>query len=107
MYNKRCQILILEISMKNKIYTEVIKVLEQIDECDYEKIPKNVIEYLKNNMDDNYEFDLDLEEMNISNAACGILVDIYSKYIANDIEKNTINDILFLNHRKNEIKKEG
>ena len=93
--------------MKNKIYTEVFMVLEQIEEKDYNKIPKNVIEYLKNNMDDKYKFELDLEKMNISEKACGILVDIYSKYIANDIEKDTIKEILFLNYRKNEIKKDG
>lgn len=92
--------------MKNKIYTEVFMVLEQIEEKDYNKIPKNIIEYLKNNMDDKYEFVLDLESMNISRKACGILVDIYSKYIANDIEKDAIKDILYLNYRKKEIKKE-
>ncbi len=67
--------------MKNKAYTEVLEVLKYADSNDYNKIPKEIINNMKSNMDTNYKFQYNIETLNVSPEASGIISDIYSKYI--------------------------
>ncbi len=87
--------------MNRKAYTEVYTVLKHIKIEDYKKIPQNVITFLKRNMDENYIYDFDNKNINISREASGILISIYMKYICNNNEKRLMKEILNLNKKLN------
>ena len=57
------------INTYSKAYTEVLEIIKYFPKEEYNKIPKDKIEFYKNNMDINYEFHIDpsieLEKQNI------------------------------------------
>ena len=56
-------------STYSRAYTEVLEIIKYFPEEEYSKIPKEKIEFYKNNMDKNYDFsinpEIDLSEQNI------------------------------------------
>ena len=92
-----------------KAYTEVLEVIKYFSEEDYNKIPKNKIEFYKENMDKNYDFtinpDIDLSEQNLSPEANAIIVTLYRDYFATEEQKQKIKEILELNEKKAEQEK--
>ena len=90
-----------------KAYKEVLEIIKYFPEKEYNKIPKEKIEYYKNNMDKNYEFIIDpqkdLSEQNISKEANAIIVSLYQDYFATEEQKQKIKEILELNEKKAEL----
>lgn len=93
-----------------KAYTEVVTILNNLADEEYSKIPKQEIEFYKNNMDKEYKYTLDpeksLSEQNISIEANAILVAIFRDYFASEKQKETLNKILVDNQKKTEKEKE-
>lgn len=93
-----------------KAYTEVVTILNNLADEEYSKIPKQEIEFYKNNMDKEYKYTLDpeksLSEQNISIEANAILVVIFRDYFASEKQKETLNKILVDNQKKAEKEKE-
>lgn len=92
-----------------KAYTEVLEIIKYFSEEEYAKIPKEKIEFYKNNMDRNYNFtinpEIDLSEQNISREANAIIVNLFKDYYATEEQKNKIKEILELNDKKEEQEK--
>ena len=92
-----------------KAYKEVLEIIKLFPEDEYNKIPKERIEFYMENMDNNYEFTInptvDLAEQNISKEANAIIVALFQDYFANEEEKEKIKDILELNEKKAEQEK--
>lgn len=92
-----------------KAYKEVLEIIKYFPENEYNKIPKEKIEYFKNNMDKNYEFridpNIDLSKQKISNEANAIIVTLFEDYFATEEQKAKIKEILKLNQKKEEQEK--
>ena len=92
-----------------KAYTEVLEILSHFSTEEYSKIPQEKINFYKNNMEKNYEYsidpNIDLSKQYISKEANAILISIYRDYFANDRQRQTLNNLLNQNQRKNENKK--
>ena len=86
-----------------KAYVEVLEVLKHIPDVEYSKIPKDVIDDINNNKNRFYKFEYKGIE-SISRIADVILVDLYTKYIADNNKRRLVMDILKLNERKANIK---
>lgn len=82
-----------------KAYVEVLEVLNFIPRDEYYQIPRDVIENMRNNKNIYYNYVFNGVE-SLSRLACIIIVDIYTKYIANKDEKKLVIDILKLNEMK-------
>ena len=89
-----------------KAYTEILEIIKYFPEDEYSKIPKEKIEFYKNNMDKDYSFkinpDMDLSEQNISPEANAIIINLYTSYFATEEQKNKIEEILNLNQQKDD-----
>lgn len=92
-----------------KAYTEVLEIIKYFPEEEYNKIPKEKIEFYKENMDKNYEFkinpELDLSKQNISIKANAIIVTLFQNYFATEEQNKKINEILKMNEIKSEQEK--
>jgi len=92
-----------------KAYTEVLEIIKHFPEEEYAKIPKEKIDFYKNNMDKDYIFtinpEIDLSEQNISSEANAIIVNIFRDYFATEEQKIKIKEILDLNQKKEEQEK--
>ena len=97
------------ISAYKKAYTEVIEVIKYFPKEEYDKIPLEKINYYKENMDKNYNFqinpNIELEKQNISKEANAILVTLFNDYFATDRQKEVLNNLLKQNQQKLEIRK--
>lgn len=97
------------ISAYKKAYTEVIEIIKYFPKEEYDKIPLEKINYYKENMDKNYNFQIDpnieLEKQNISKEANAILVTLFNDYYATDRQKEVLNNLLKQNQQKLEIRK--
>lgn len=88
-------------------YTEVLEILKHIPKEQYDKIPKEKIEYYEKNKDNEYicifneSTDIDM----ISRKAKSILINLYKNYIAGNQEKQKIEEKLRLNEIKQELEK--
>lgn len=92
-----------------RAYTEVLEIVSYFPENDYKKVPIELINFYKKNMDKNYNFKInpkvDLSSQNISKEANAIIVNIYRDYFATEIQKKVINEILDQNQKKEEQRK--
>lgn len=92
-----------------KAYTEVIEIIKYFPKEEYDKIPLEKINYYKENMDKNYNFQIDpnieLEKQNISKEANAILVTLFNDYFATDRQKEVLNNLLKQNQQKLETLK--
>lgn len=87
-------------------YVEVLEILKHIPKEDYEKIPKEKIEFYKKNVDKNYVYIYDSITPKTLRKTDAILINLYKNYIANEDEKKKINEILKLNDIKDEQNKQ-
>ena len=87
-------------------YVEVLEILKHIPKENYEKIPKEKIEFYENNKDKNYIYIYNPVNPKILRKTDAILINLYKNYIAKDDEKEKINHILKLNEMKNEQEKQ-
>ena len=86
-------------------YVEVLEILKHIPKEDYEKIPKEKIEFYEKNMDKNYVYIYDSVEPKTLRKTDIILMNLYKNYIAKSEEKEKIEEILRLNEQKEEQEK--
>ena len=88
--------------------TEVLEILKNIDEIEYNKIDKEFILVLEENKDKEYNFvcdtSIDFEDLEITPETNDILGYIYRKYWANEEEKKEF-DQLVLGNKNEEIEK--
>ena len=84
-------------------YTEVLEILKYIPIDEYNKIPKQKIEFYEKYKDRSYKYEYNFNIIS-KNTKC-ILTNLYKDYIANDKEKELINSILNLNWQKKEYEK--
>lgn len=90
------------ISTKYKnAYKEVLILLNHISKEEYSRIPREKINYMMENQNNEYVFEYDktlpLNEQNISREANAIILNLFDLYFANDIQKEKLRKILNLN----------
>ena len=75
-------------------YTEVIEILKHVPDIDVQKIPKEKLEFYKNNMDNEYHYTIDVtkefEEQEMSDITKAILANIFKDYWATPYQKERI-----------------
>ena len=94
-----------------KAYTEVLEILKYFSVEEYSKIPQEKIDFYKNNMDKNYNYNInpniDLSKQYISKEANAILISLFRDYFTTENQKKTLNSLLHQNQEKIEnIKRE-
>lgn len=87
---------------KSRFYEEVLAILNYyLKEEDYDRIPKEKIEFFEENADKEYKYKIDksksYEEQNISKKANSVLVSLYREYFVSEEEKKVLDQILSLN----------
>jgi len=88
------------IKLDSKALTEVYEVLLMLDKDKFDKIPKNIIEGIKNNRDIEYEVDINDIEENMLSDTQKILATIYTYYLATPEEKSTIFQMIELEKKQ-------
>ena len=78
----------------SKAYTEVIEILKYVPDEDIKKIPKEELNFYKNNMDNDYNYKLDMtkefEEQKMLDITKAILANIFRDYWATPYQKERI-----------------
>lgn len=92
-----------------RAYTEVLEILRYLPKEEYCKIPKEKIDFYKENMDKNYIYSidshLDLSKQYISEEANAILISLFRDYFATEKQRQTLNNLLNQNQEKLEKEK--
>ncbi len=90
-------------------YTEVYTILQELNEEEYSKIPLEVIEAIKNNRNEEYEFELDenveLREQLLLPETKAILFNLFRDYLSTPKQKQVIVKMQNEERQKNELKK--
>ncbi len=77
-----------------KAYTEVIEILKYVPDEDVKKIPEEKLEFYKANMDNEYDYKLDMtkefEQQEMSYITKAILANIFRDYWATPYQKERI-----------------
>lgn len=98
------------VETNEKACNEVLVFLKMLPEAELKKIPETEIKFLEEHRDVNYNFSVNPEvpinEVNISRKAKAILVVLWKKYFATDIQKQKLDKILQENSMKEEQKKQ-
>lgn len=78
----------------SKAYKEIIEILKYVPEESVNKIPLDMMEMFKANMDNNYEFEVDInksfEEQNLLEETKAIFANIFRDYWATQYQKEKI-----------------
>ena len=86
----------------SKRLVEVDEVLKYLSEEDYNKIPKNIIEVIRQYKDKTYTWNYDttkkLKDQNLSDDAIAILSYINMEFLLNDKQKEFVNKIHLINN---------
>lgn len=87
-----------------RAYTEVLEILNFLPNEEYEKIPKEKIDFYERNKDNNYVYTFDasksLDTQNISREANAIIVSLFRDFYATEMQKQKLNNILVNNENK-------
>ena len=93
----------------NKSLTEVYEVLKHLSQIEYNKIPKDAIDVIVQNKDNNYKWTYNesksLSEQGLSREAVAILSFINLEYLLSDEKRKLMEEIYEMNERKLEEKK--
>jgi len=85
-----------------KAYTEVLEILKYLPKEEYNKIPKERIQFYKKNKDDTYVYIYDtsktLEEQKVSRKTKVIIISLFNEFFATSVQKEKLKLIL----KKNE-----
>lgn len=79
--------------INSKACTEVYYIINEMSDELRTKIPQNIIKNIKENMDNNYQFDVenkDIETINLLEDTEKILSILYTDYIATEYERKVI-----------------
>lgn len=75
-------------------YSEVLELLNYVSKSDYEKVPKNMIDFFYSNHNEDYVFKYDmkqtLEEQKVSELARTIIAILFRDYWATEVQKEKI-----------------
>ena len=97
-------------SNRKNAYTEVYTILEDLNEEEYNKIPPEVIETIKENRNEEYFFELDedltLKEQTMLPETKAILFNLFRDYLATQEQKEKIIKMQNEERQKNELKKQ-
>ena len=97
-------------SNRKNAYKEVYMILQDLNEEEYSKIPSEIIKVLKENMNEEYEFEFDeeleLKEQQMLPETKAILFNIFRDYLATPEQKNKIIKMQNEERQKNEVKKQ-
>ena len=86
-------------------YVEVLEILKYISREEYEKIPKEYIEFLNENKNKNYKYKYNQNSPQTLRKTDAIIVYLYKNYIATSEERENIEKKLKLNSQRAEIEK--
>lgn len=90
-------------------YTEVLEILKNISQEEYNKVPKDRINLFKHNANKEYIFNYDsnktLEEQNVSKTARAIIAILFIDYWATDVQRDKIKT--FQNNKRYQIEEEN
>ena len=95
---------------RKNAYTEVYTILQELDEEEYNKIPSEIIEAIRTNMNEEYEYELD-EELELKDHQMlpetkAILFNLIRDYLATPEQKEKIIRMQNEERQKNEINKQ-
>ena len=94
---------------RRNAYTEVYTILQELNEEEYNKIPLEIIETLKANMNKEYNYELDeekeLKEQPMLPQTKAILLNIFRDYLSTSEQKEKIIKMQNEERQKNELKK--
>lgn len=97
-------------AMDKKAFKEVYVILEYLEDEDFEKIPLDVIEAIENNMDTEYEYemneDIDLASQETLPETRAILYNLFRDYLCEPWQKTKIIRMQNEERQKNELKKQ-
>ena len=93
------------ISLRYKnAYKEVLEIIKYLPPKEVYKSPKEKIEYLKRNQNEDYDFNFDvsipLEEQRISREANAIILNLFNDYFISDKQKEKFLKILDINENE-------
>ncbi len=90
-------------------YAEVYTILQELDEEEYNKIPLEIIETIKTNRNEEYEFelyeDLELKEHFLLPETKAVLFNLFRDYLSTPEQKQKIIKMQNEERQKNELKK--
>lgn len=86
-------------------YVEVLEILKYIPKEEYDKIPKQLIEFFEEHKDKSYKYIYNPVSPKTLRKTDAIIVSLYKDYIANDDEKKRIEKRLMENYEKAESEK--
>ena len=88
----------------SKRFVEVDEILKHLSEADYNKIPTNVINYIKSNKDKTYTWKYDtskkLKDQNVSDDTIAILSYLNIEYLLNPKQQEFMRKLHYLNDKK-------
>ena len=95
---------------RKNAYTEVYTILQELDEEEYNKITSEIIEAIRTNMNEEYEYELD-EELELKDHQMlpetkAILFNLFRDYLATPEQKEKIIRMQNEERQKNEINKQ-
>lgn len=98
--------------MSNRInaYTEVYTILQNLNEEEYNKIPPDVIDAIRTNRNEEYDYELDeeleLKQQSMLPETKAILFNLFRDYLATPEQKEKIIKMQNEERQKNELKKQ-
>ncbi|MBP3801922.1 MAG: hypothetical protein J6I85_07905 [Clostridia bacterium] len=85
---------------------EVLGILNTLEEKEFNKIPREIIEFLENNKSDTYDPDIDyfadVEDLNLKEKTKEIIAGIYLDYFCPESRKQAYSNIIEKNRNKYE-----
>ena len=95
---------------RKNAYTEVYIILQELNEEEYNKIPPEVVQILKENSNEEYEYELDekleLKEQPMLPETKAILFNLFRDYLATPEQKIKVIRMQNEARQKNELKKQ-
>ena len=93
----------------SKRFTEVYEILKYLPKTDFEKIPKNILNFIMENKDNNYTWKIDktkkLYEQELNNDTIAILSYINMEFIVTDEQKQYLKKLYAYHEYKKENEK--
>ena len=95
-----------------KAYTEILEIIKYLSRDEYEKIPKEKVEFYKNNKDSLYQFKYNpyktLNEQKVLRETKVLIVDLFREVVATKAQKEKLNILLVQNEQEyqNKLQKE-
>ncbi|MCI8384284.1 MAG: hypothetical protein HFJ33_05435 [Clostridia bacterium] len=86
-------------------YVEILEILKYVPVNEIAKIPKKEIEFFERNKNVNYQYDYNVDNPVTLRKTDAIIVNLFKKYFSNEEENKKIDELLFLNEQKSELKK--